>query len=142
MITYQINQQRLRGGQYYPHKRLIQALRAIQKVLGKQSYEVSIAFVSPVLMRKANRLYRGKDRITDVLSFGLSEQTGELALSYEQAQKQAHEQGHSTRNEITFLIVHGMLHLLGYDHERPTEAKNMFALQEKILQQLGVDSRL
>ena len=104
--------------------------------MGKRSYEVSIAFVSPQTIRRANRLYRAKDRVTDVLSFQLTVQEGELLLCYEQAKVQAKEIGHSVRDELTFLIIHGMLHLFGHDHERAGDAKKMFALQKKVLAHL------
>ncbi len=142
MISVQVNQQILRGGQRYPKERLARVLREVERVVGRRSYEISIAFVSPRQMRLANRRYRGKDRVTDVLSFALTEQSGELLLSYDQAKKQAKEMPHSVRDEITFLIVHGILHLFGHDHERAKDAKKMFALQEKILTNVGVDPRL
>ena len=95
-------------------------------------------------MRKLNFTWRGKDRLTDVLSFELNEGTlkGEILLSYQQAVKQAKEMGHSTRDELCFLIVHGVLHLWGYDHENPKDAQKMFPLQESILKNLQIDSRV
>ncbi|MBI5370048.1 rRNA maturation RNase YbeY [Candidatus Uhrbacteria bacterium] len=142
MIQAEMNQALLRGGQHYPASRLRQALRFVERVVGKRTYAVSIAFVSPSAMRQANRRYRKKDRVTDVLSFSLSDHLGELLICYSQAKRQAREMGHSIRDEITFLLVHGLLHLFGHDHERSTQAKRMFNLQEKILQALRVDSRL
>ena len=95
-------------------------------------------------MRKLNRTWRGRDRVTDVLSFVLDEGPlkGEIVLSYKQAVRQAKEMGHSTRDELLFLIVHGILHLWGYDHEVPQDAKKMFSLQEQILKNLKIDPRL
>lgn len=142
MIHAQINQTRLRGGQHYPIKQLIRVLQVVEQVIGKKMYDVSVAFVSPKEMRQANHRYRGKDRLTDVLSFELTPESGEILISYEQAKKQAEEMQHSTRDEITFLIVHGLLHLFGHDHEYPLGAKKMFRLQEMILTKLGVDARL
>lgn len=133
MIKAQINQSRLSGGQRYPAPLLLKTVRAVDAVIGKRTYDVSIGFVSPQIMRRTNRIYRGKDQVTDVLSFALDERSGELLLCYERASRQAKEIGHSTRSELTFLIIHGILHLFGYDHERPAEAKKMFALQDKIL---------
>lgn len=105
---------------------------------------VSIGFVTDPQMRKLNRTWRGKDRVTDVLSFVLDEGLlkGEIVLSYRQAVRQAQEMGHSTRDELLFLIVHGVLHLWGYDHEVPQDAKKMFSLQEQILKSLKIDPRL
>lgn len=95
-------------------------------------------------MRQLNRTWRGKDKVTDVLSFKLDEGPlkGEILLSYEQAARQAKQMNHSTQDELCFLIVHGVLHLWGYDHEDPKDAKKMFPLQEKILKSLKIDPRL
>lgn len=105
---------------------------------------VSIGFASASQMRKLNHAWRGKDRVTDVLSFGLDEGSlkGEIVLCYEQAVVQAREMDHSTRDELLFLLVHGILHLWGYDHEVQRDAKKMFPIQEKILKQLKMDPRL
>lgn len=85
-----------------------------------------------------NKAYRGKDKVTDVLSF----QEGEILLCYAQAKRQAAELGHSVRDENIFLLVHGLLHVFGYDHEKPADARRMFPLQKRILDSLGIDSRL
>ncbi|MBM5790011.1 rRNA maturation RNase YbeY [Candidatus Parcubacteria bacterium] len=136
MIRVELNQARLQGGQRYPARLLSRLLRAVGGQMGKREYDVSIAFVSPLEIRRANRMYRGKDSVTDVLSFALDDGTGELLLCYEQARRQAREVGHSAREEVSFLIVHGLLHLFGYDHERPSDARKMFAMQERILQNI------
>ena len=141
-MTTQINQTCLRGGQLYPTKLLQRVVRTIEGVAGKRSMNVSIAFVSAEEMKKANKQYRGKNRVTDVLSFLLEEDQGEILLSYQQARAQAAQMHHSVRDEITFLIVHGILHLFGYDHEKEQDAKKMFAVQERILLKLNVDPRL
>ena len=142
MISVQINQALLRGGQCYPKKRLNEVLKTIEQVIGQRSYDLSIAFVQERVIQKANRVYRGKNRVTDVLSFGLTPESGELLICYSQARKQALDMRHSVRDEVTFLIVHGVLHLFGHDHERSSEKKKMFALQEQILKKLDVDARL
>lgn len=145
MIQAELNQSRLRGGQCLPKKRLQEVLDTCAKHLRlKNQTWVSIAFVSPKNMRALNKQWRGKDKITDVLSFPLDEGPlkGEILLSYEQALKQANELGHSTRDELWFLIVHGVLHVFGYDHETPKDAKRMFPLQTRILDELSIDSRI
>ncbi len=86
-------------------------------------------------MRTLNRNYRGMDRTTDVLSFALREGPfadlqpeflGDIVISVPVAERQARERGHSLGREIEFLLVHGLLHLLGYDHERgPAQARKM-----------------
>ena len=95
-------------------------------------------------MKKLNRIWRGKNRVTDVLSFELEdgEVFGEVLISYEQAARQAKDLEHSTRDELIFLLVHGVLHVFGYDHEQSKDAKRMFPLQKKILTKLGIDPRL
>src|SRR4030042_2545361 len=102
-------------------------------------------------VQKLNRTYRGKDQPTDVLAFHMSPDTiqeselrfigppdgvrhlGEVVISYPQAVKQAQEQGHSVAQELALLIVHGVLHLLSYDHELPEEEQQMKARENEIL---------
>jgi probable rRNA maturation factor len=123
--------------------------------------EVSLLLVNNEEIRQLNRDYRGKDKATDVLSFPMLELdpldessyhetleqyvdpgTGELVLgdiviSVEKAIEQAKEYGHSIQRELAFLMVHGLLHLLGYDHEKDEENEQaMFKRQEDILQSL------
>ena len=145
MFNYELNQSRLNGGQRVPRTTVDRTLRACEKALRvRKAVPLSIAFVSEKEMRALNKTWRGKDKVTDVLSFGdvRNGDAGEIILSFEQAARQAKEMGHSTRDEIVFLLVHGVLHLYGYDHLKPTDAKKMFPLQTKILNSLGVDPRI
>ncbi len=145
MIQAELNQQRLRGGQRLPRVVLNRVLRVVSKELGvRGSVFVSIAFVDKKTMKSLNKTYRGKDTVTDVLSFTLNspQMLGELILSYDQAKLQAGEQKHSVRDELSFLIVHGLLHLHGYDHEKPADAHLMFPLQERILRKLHINPAL
>ncbi len=142
MITAELNQSLLIGGQKFPEKRLKQILKFVERIVGPRPYTISIAFVTSPAIRKTNRIYRKKDRVTDVLSFNLAADHGELLICYQQARKQAREMKHSVADEITFLIVHGILHLFGHDHERPNDSKAMFSIQEKILEALRVNPRL
>ncbi len=97
-------------------------------------------------MRKLNRRYRKKDRPTDVLSFSELEgqpipsvhsRIGEVLLCWSVAQRQANESKTTARNEVEMLVVHGVLHLFGYDHEKDKrQAKSMFSLQNKILKSI------
>jgi len=112
-------------------------------------YEVSLVFTDSEMVRRLNRDYRGVDRPTDVLAFYMLPQKeadscfalppdgvlrlGEVIISYPQAVEQAKEQGHSIERELALLIVHGILHLLGYDHEQPEEEKQMREREEKLL---------
>ncbi|MGG3955290.1 rRNA maturation RNase YbeY [Bhargavaea massiliensis] len=115
--------------------------------------EVSITFVDNEKIREINRDYRGKDQPTDVISFALEEMgeeeieivgaglppvLGDIIISVPKAREQAEEYGHSFMRELGFLVVHGFLHLLGYDHETEEEEKVMFAKQEQLLQQFGL----
>jgi probable rRNA maturation factor len=136
MIRAEMNQTLLKGGEQFPQAKLEKLLRVVGRFVKEKNYEVSIAFVNNKTIRFANRVYRGKDSVTDVLSFSLEKNSGEILISYSQAKKQAKEVGHGIREEISFLIVHGLLHLFGHDHETSKETKKMFALQTKILNQL------
>lgn len=140
MLTAEINQSLLKGGQKIPQALVDKAVRACARAMGiKDNTVLSVAFIGPREMRALNKRYRGRDRVTDVLSF---EEVGEILICYPQAKLQAKQMGHSVRDEIIFLLVHGVLHTFGYDHERPEDAKRMFPLQTRILNQLGIDPRL
>lgn len=91
-------------------------------VLGPR-YELSVAFVSSHTMRKLNRRYRGKSSSTDILSFPLSEQSGELMFSIVDVRKRAPLFGRSSSEFLPFLLIHGLLHLKGYAHGSKMEAQ-------------------
>lgn len=103
----------------------------------------SIVFVDDDEIHTMNREYRGVDRVTDVISFALEDNSdlvyneirvlGDIFICIPQMKRQANEYGHSEKRELAFLTVHGMLHLLGYDHMNEEDEKEMFALQELIL---------
>lgn len=102
-------------------------------------YEISLLMTDDEVIREYNNQYRGKDRPTDVLSFPMEEENilGDIAISYDTAKRQAEENEINADREIAFLFIHGLLHLLGYDHETSEEdEKEMFDLQEKILKKL------
>lgn len=111
--------------------------------------EVSVSFVDNASIRVLNRQYRKIDRETDVLSFPADEDEGlipvvlgDIVLSLEKAQAQAIEYGHSFERETSFLTVHSLLHLLGYDHETGEEdEKEMFTKQKEIMTILEKNSR-
>ena len=96
-----------------------------------------------------NRDYLGKDAPTDVLSFPVafddpesgSPYLGDIIISLPTARQQAESGGHAVEDEIQLLLVHGMLHLLGYDHTTPEEKAAMWALQDRILTQLGIQAK-
>ncbi len=107
----------------------------------------SLVVVSDAAIRKLNKQWRGKDYATDVLSFplelkipppGAPWEIGEIVISAQKAQEQAEEYGHSFERELAFLFVHGFLHVLGFDHETPTEEKEMFGRQREVLKAAGI----
>lgn len=106
--------------------------------------EVSILLTDDRQIRELNRDYREIDAPTDVLSFSQTEGEevgqgvednllGDVVISVETAERQASEAERSTDEEVDMLLVHGLLHLLGYDHADPEDAKHMFARQEELL---------
>jgi len=106
--------------------------RRALKVAPTKSANVTIAFVSNRRMRELNRQWRGKTGTTDVLSFpadGPEPELGDIAVSVETAARQAKENGLSFDNEIAQLILHGLLHLTGYDHETDNGEMNRFELR-------------
>ncbi|NCN95784.1 MAG: rRNA maturation RNase YbeY [Bdellovibrionales bacterium] len=135
-----------------PHKLLERWLKVCVKALPKKDQKslkgrgVIVVFVSKSQIKKLNKNFRGKDYATDILSFESidDENVGELVLSPEVVFKQAQRTGLSYHRELSYMILHGLLHLLGYDHETSKkEAKVMFELQNKIFDQLapGFDFR-
>ena len=113
-------------------------------------YEASLVFTDSEKVRQLNRHYRGVDQPTDVLAFYMHQQIGsdssftlppdgvthlgEIIISCPQALAQAREQGHSAQRELALLVIHGALHLLGYDHEESREAKKMRAREKELLE--------
>lgn len=115
--------------------------------------ELSVTFVSNEKIREINKEYRDKDYPTDVISFALEELgegeleisggdlpriLGDIIISVQKAEEQASEYGHSFQREMGFLAVHGLLHLLGYDHETEEEEKVMFNRQRDLLNEFGL----
>ncbi len=129
---------------------LRQVLLAALRAEGVSPAELSLLLTDDATIRRLNRAYRGLDTVTDVLSFALGEtaepfptpdglrQLGQLVVSYPRAVAQARAYGHSVEREVAFLIVHGLLHLLGYDHQTTPDETRMFARQEAILATLGL----
>ena len=109
--------------------------------------DFTLTFVESETIRELNRTYRDVDAVTDVLSFesdgeydpetGL-EYLGDIVVCLEQAQKQADKSGHSLENEIGLLEIHGLLHLLGYDHIDQAQRKEMWNYQDMYLEKCGI----
>jgi probable rRNA maturation factor len=90
--------------------------------------ELTIALVSDAVIRRLNRRYRGKDYATDVLSF----EPSDLVISAGTARRQAREAGHSYAAELKILALHGLLHLLGYDHDSPSDRGRMARVERRL----------
>jgi probable rRNA maturation factor len=120
-------------------------LRVVKGKAFARGSEISIVWVGDAEMRRLNKAHRGKDKTTDVLSFPLLEgkkmtkapkgslPLGDIVVSLPQTLRQARERGVAFEMELALLVVHGILHLLGYDHGTLAEEKRMFALQRRIL---------
>jgi len=126
-------------------------IRQILKAEGvAPPYELSLVFTDSATVQRLNRDYRGVDEPTDVLAFYMLPQKradssfalppdgvtrlGEVIISYPQAVEQAKEQGHSPQRELALLVTHGILHLLGYDHEEPEEESKMREKERELLE--------
>ena len=117
--------------------------RAVVATLEHEQYEnpceVSVTFTDDEGIRALNRQYRQVDRPTDVLSFPLTDYSGESEEPLERAQEQAELYGHSFEREVAFLCVHSVLHLLGYDHETgEADEADMRRRQHAIMDEMGL----
>ena len=127
------------------------AVLTVGRLYGAADAEVSVTLTDDAHIHVLNRTYRSIDRPTDVLSFALTESEepeivggeghevlGDLVISLERMQAQAEEYGHSPLRELSFLTVHGMLHLLGYDHIEEGERLEMEEEQRHVMEELGI----
>ena len=127
------------------------AVLTVGRLYGAENAEVSVTLTDDAHIHVLNREYRHVDRPTDVLSFALNEGEepqitgapefnvlGDIVLSVERAKEQAAEYGHSLHREIAFLTVHGMLHLLGYDHIEEDDRLEMEREQKAVMEKLGI----
>ena len=120
------------GAIKFPVQKIVAVFNKIIKV--KEKLFVNVILISPNKIRKINNNYRKKNKITDVLSFRYHREIGEIYICYAQAKKQAKENGLSTQQELTTLLIHGLLHVAGYHHEKSErQAKRMFTKQQKIV---------
>ncbi|HJH11450.1 MAG TPA: rRNA maturation RNase YbeY [Metalysinibacillus jejuensis] len=133
------------------HQQLVDAiLRHALTHLGiKEDAEISVTFVTNAAIQEINRDYRDKDAPTDVISFALEEEEdivvpgmprmlGDIIISTERTAEQAASYGHTFERELGFLAVHGLLHLLGYDHMNEADEREMFSKQDEILTTFGL----
>jgi probable rRNA maturation factor len=132
----------------FDQARLERSARAILADVGEAAAELGILFVGDRRMKGLNRRYRGKDRTTDVLAFAMREacmppavhfapdMLGDVVISVPTAWKQAIEAGRSLNAELTCLLIHGILHLCGYDHERSEKEARRMHRRERMIQRL------
>ncbi|MEB7659082.1 rRNA maturation RNase YbeY [Staphylococcus xylosus] len=116
----------------------------------EEEAELSVTFVDKEEIQEINKMYRDKDKVTDVISFALEEDEpeitgldmprvlGDIIICTDVAKEQADNYGHSFERELGFLALHGFLHLLGYDHMNEQDEKEMFGRQEQILNAYGL----
>ena len=128
------------AGKEYSAHAVKNAAREILRLLKRENVELSLALVGNSEIRRLNAKYRGKNNATDVLSFPAEDHwlgpirlLGDVVISIDKARAQAKERGHSLEHETTTLLIHGIVHLLGYDHERSArDARIMGRLERKI----------
>ena len=109
----------------------------VVKLLKIKIPEISLVFVPDSRMESLNRKYRGKNRVTDVLAFDY----GEIIICLPQAKRQAKQLRHSLKDELTILLIHGTLHLAGYDDEIKKDYNKMVKAQDKILLKLKIKNK-
>ena len=110
--------------------------------------ELGVTLWDDEYLRMLNREYRNIDRPTDVLSFALNEGEedssdeemllGDIVISVDRVLSQAQEYGHSETRELAYLAIHGLMHIMGYDHEKPEDKKEMRVAEEEVLRALGI----
>jgi len=117
------------------------SLGTIMKTLGKEDREVSLVFVDDEGITEINRQYLGRDYPTNVIAFAMNEGKfgdinpsvlGDIVISAETALRDARSEDLSSDDELDYLMIHGILHLLGYDHELPTEAEDMTKKEKEV----------
>jgi probable rRNA maturation factor len=145
MVTISNRQRKIRLSPRQIERDCLKAL----SLLGLKRAELSLLFASPARVRSLNREYRGIDRSTDVLAFPIySSQRafpkegpfllGDIVINPARARKQAREYGHTLKREIRILLVHGLLHLLGLDHEGSAyRRRRMLKMERELLDALG-----
>ncbi len=144
-LNYEINDNYQVDFKYSYLKKVIK--RALKHEKVENAY-FSIIFVNEEEIKRINKEYRGIDKVTDVISFALEDNKdtinndlrilGDIYICIPRMLEQAKNYGHSIKRELSFLTIHGLLHLLGYDHMEKEDEKEMFALQELILNEEGI----
>lgn len=136
-----------RSGKPAPRAELLRAARAAARVSGR-SYRLSVAVVSDAEMRRLHKMFSNDPSTTDVLAWPMEESTvhsprstvieGEIAICADVARREARRRGHPFRAELSLYLVHGMLHLAGYDDHAPRKKARMWAAQARIMETAGL----
>ena len=134
---------------YQNYDYLNEVINHTLEVMDAKESIFTIIFVTPEEIHELNKQYRRVDRVTDVISFALEDAhdvsltdvrvLGDIYICIDRMKEQAIEYGHSETRELSFLTVHGLLHLLGYDHQTKEDEEVMFGLQRKILSDLNIN---
>lgn len=134
---------------YQNYDYLNEVINHTLEVMDAKESIFTIIFVTTEEIHELNKQYRGVDRVTDVISFALEDAhdvsltdvrvLGDIYICIDRMKEQAIEYGHSETRELSFLTVHGLLHLLGYDHQTKEDEEVMFGLQRKILSDLNIN---
>lgn len=122
-----------------PHVRVLARRCLTAAAAGRRYSSISLALVTPATMRQLNRTYRRHDSVTDVLSFTyqVDPPGGEVVICPAQARAQARKRRHSLERELAVLMVHGLMHVAGYDHVKLAERRVMRAAERQVLARLG-----
>jgi probable rRNA maturation factor len=132
------------AGKKLPSRKIKKIALKILELVAEKNTELSLALIGNTEMRRLNAKYRKKNYPTDVLSFPVdgivpkeTRLLGDVIISVEKAAEQAEDRGHSFELELITLLIHGVVHLLGYDHERSAkEARAMARVEKRIYRQL------
>ena len=132
------------AGKKLPARKIKRIALTILELVGEENAELSLALIGNLEIKKLNARYRKKDYATDVLSFPVegivlkeTRLLGDVVVSVEKAAEQAKARGHSSEQELVTLLIHGVVHLIGYDHERSArDARAMRRVEKRIYRQL------
>jgi probable rRNA maturation factor len=135
----------LSGAGRFPPRLKSRLLKGVREALGarsRRSGELCLVFVDDGAIRRLNKEFLGKDRLTDVIAFNYDHQPGpeapfgDIYIALGAAKRQGEAIGHGFHKELLTLAVHGVLHLVGYDDGAPEDKRRMFARQERIVRRL------
>lgn len=135
----------IRRCRFLNRRKLERVVRFTLKSVGVKEARLSIAFISDGQIKRLNRIYRGKKKPTDVLAFSMREGRrlkrdtsilGDIAISVDRARKQAKRFGSTFKKELYLYVIHGILHLTGYDDEKAVSRRSMRRKEKEILDRL------